>query len=156
MWENTVKPDRSQMAIRRMRFAWWLTKATETHSECVILYRFSMTTLAIRKRSSVPSQYIGCLVPSQYIRPLVPQQCRIADLITTLTGSIGKMKLGWLACPLTVLLQRRGTSTLICNVLCKLQSVVGLGLLTFCKELADRDVSEGFCVKGNEWLAGCL
>jgi hypothetical protein len=31
------KPDRPQMAIRRMRIACWITKATNAHSECVIL-----------------------------------------------------------------------------------------------------------------------
>jgi hypothetical protein len=31
--------------IRRMRFACWLTKATDTHSECVILIAFSMAAI---------------------------------------------------------------------------------------------------------------
>jgi len=36
MWNNTVVPDRPQMAIWRMRFACWITKATCTHLEHVI------------------------------------------------------------------------------------------------------------------------
>ena len=36
-WENTVQPDRPQMTIWRMRVACWLTKATNTHSEYVII-----------------------------------------------------------------------------------------------------------------------
>jgi hypothetical protein len=36
MWENTVQPDRPQKTIQRMSFARWITKATYTHSECVI------------------------------------------------------------------------------------------------------------------------
>jgi hypothetical protein len=32
-----VQPDRPQMTIWRMRFACWITKATDTHSEYVIL-----------------------------------------------------------------------------------------------------------------------
>jgi len=34
MWKNMVQLDRPQMkTIRRMRFACWVTKATDTHSE---------------------------------------------------------------------------------------------------------------------------
>jgi hypothetical protein len=43
MWRNMVEPDRSQMIdniIWRMRFACWITKATDTHSEYVILIAF--------------------------------------------------------------------------------------------------------------------
>jgi hypothetical protein len=37
MWKNTVEPDRTQMTIWRMRIACWSPKATNTHSEYVIL-----------------------------------------------------------------------------------------------------------------------
>ena len=40
MLENRVESDRSQMTIRRMRFTCWITKATDTHSEHVILIAF--------------------------------------------------------------------------------------------------------------------
>ena len=33
IWESTVEPGRPQMTIRRMRNAWWLSKAINTHSE---------------------------------------------------------------------------------------------------------------------------
>jgi len=33
MWKNTVQPDRPHMTIRRMRNAWWITRATYIHSE---------------------------------------------------------------------------------------------------------------------------
>jgi hypothetical protein len=39
-WKNIVDPDRSQMTIRHMRFACWIPKATNTHSEYVILIDF--------------------------------------------------------------------------------------------------------------------
>ena len=32
-WKNIVQADRPQMIIWRMRSAWWITKATNTHSE---------------------------------------------------------------------------------------------------------------------------
>ena len=37
MWKNVVQPDRPRITIRHMRFASWITKATDTHSEYVIL-----------------------------------------------------------------------------------------------------------------------
>ena len=37
MWKNMVQPDRPQMTIWRMRIACWIPKATNTHSEYVIL-----------------------------------------------------------------------------------------------------------------------
>ena len=38
MWKIIVQPDRSQIKIwQRMRIACWIHKATNTHSECVIL-----------------------------------------------------------------------------------------------------------------------
>ena len=37
MWENTVERGRPQMAIWRMRSACWVPKATNTHSQYVIL-----------------------------------------------------------------------------------------------------------------------
>ena len=40
MWKNIVQPDRPQMTIWRMRITRWILKATQTHSECVILLFF--------------------------------------------------------------------------------------------------------------------
>jgi len=40
MWKNIVEPDRLQMTIRRMRFAYWLTKTTDTHSEYLTIIVF--------------------------------------------------------------------------------------------------------------------
>jgi len=42
MWKNTVQPGRSQMTIWRIRIASWITKATDTHSEYVILIAFPL------------------------------------------------------------------------------------------------------------------
>ena len=39
LWDN-VEPDRPQMTIWRMHIACWITKATNTHSECVIHVAF--------------------------------------------------------------------------------------------------------------------
>jgi len=37
VWKNTVKPDRPEMTIMRIRIACWITNATNTHSEYEIL-----------------------------------------------------------------------------------------------------------------------
>jgi hypothetical protein len=41
MWRNIVGPNRPQMTIWRMRAAFWITQATDTHSEYVKLIAFS-------------------------------------------------------------------------------------------------------------------
>ena len=42
MWKNMLEPDRSQMTIRRMRIAFWIPMATDTHSEDVIRIDFPL------------------------------------------------------------------------------------------------------------------
>jgi hypothetical protein len=51
MYKNTVEPERPQVAIWRMCTAYWITKATNTHSEYVILLAFSIATMDVRTRS---------------------------------------------------------------------------------------------------------
>ena len=40
MWKNIAERDRAQMSIWRMRIACWIAKATDTHSEYVIIIAF--------------------------------------------------------------------------------------------------------------------
>ena len=42
MWETLVEPDRPQMTIWCVRIACWITKATNTLSEYVILIDFPL------------------------------------------------------------------------------------------------------------------
>ena len=42
MWKNTVQRGRPQITIWRMRSAFWVPKATNTHSEYVILTAFPL------------------------------------------------------------------------------------------------------------------
>jgi hypothetical protein len=42
MWKNSVERCRPQMIIWRMRIKCWITKATHTHSEYVILTAFPL------------------------------------------------------------------------------------------------------------------
>jgi hypothetical protein len=40
IWENTVHPDRPQIAVRHMSFACWITKATDKNSGNVLIIAF--------------------------------------------------------------------------------------------------------------------
>ena len=53
MCNSTVSPDRPQTTIWRMRTECWIPKATNTHSEYVILIAFSNTTMVAQARHIV-------------------------------------------------------------------------------------------------------
>ena len=42
IWTNVVEPERPQMTIWHMSFPCWISKATNIHSEYVILIVFSL------------------------------------------------------------------------------------------------------------------
>jgi len=42
MWKNIVEPERPQMTIWHMRIACWMPKATNTHSQYVLLIAFPL------------------------------------------------------------------------------------------------------------------
>jgi len=65
LWKHTLQPVRPQMTIWLMRFACWITKATNTHSEYVILISFSRKKMNTRTRLGVIT-YIACLVNSSF------------------------------------------------------------------------------------------
>jgi hypothetical protein len=60
MWKNT-EPDRPQI-IRGTRFACWITKATDTHSEYVILLAFPRQQWLRERALMLHYTYIACLV----------------------------------------------------------------------------------------------
>jgi hypothetical protein len=55
MWKSIAQPDRQQITIQcgteKMRFARWITKTTNKHSEYIILIAFPRKPL-LRERSS--------------------------------------------------------------------------------------------------------
>jgi len=59
MWEDTVELDRTHVTVWRMNIQFWLTVATDTHSEYVILC-FSTATMVTRTHLSV-ILHIQCL-----------------------------------------------------------------------------------------------
>jgi len=60
-WKNIVQPGRQQTAIWRTRIACWITKATHTDSDYVILIPFPTATMVARTRLKVSHTYIACL-----------------------------------------------------------------------------------------------
>jgi hypothetical protein len=65
MWKNIVELDTPQMTIWHMRFTCWILKATNTHSECVVLVFFFY--LLLHERTPVLRYvYTTCLGPLLY------------------------------------------------------------------------------------------
>jgi len=62
MWKNMLQPYRSQMIIWRMRFASCIPKATNTHSEYVILIAFPLQQWLNESASMLRYTYIACLI----------------------------------------------------------------------------------------------
>jgi hypothetical protein len=62
VWNNTVEPEGPQMTICCMRMACWITKATNTHSEYVILIAFPLQQWLHERASILRYTRIACLV----------------------------------------------------------------------------------------------
>jgi hypothetical protein len=62
MWKNIVEPGRLQMTIWRMRIACWITKATNTRPEYVILIALPLQQWSHESASILRHTFIFCLV----------------------------------------------------------------------------------------------
>ena len=62
MWKNTVQSDGQHMTIWRLRTACWISKATKTYSEYVILIDFPPQQWFRERASLLSYTYIVCLV----------------------------------------------------------------------------------------------
>ena len=62
MWENIVEPAWLQMVIWRVRITCWILKATNTHSECVILIAFPLQQWWDERASMLRCTCVACLV----------------------------------------------------------------------------------------------
>ena len=65
MWTNIVQSSKPQMRVRRMRIACWIPKATNTHSDYVILIAFPVQQFLQERASMLHFAYIACLVQCQ-------------------------------------------------------------------------------------------
>jgi hypothetical protein len=78
LWDNVEKYGRARQftddnIIRRMRFACWITKATHTHSQYVILLFHSNNCYATRLRVTLHVRCLFCFflrLPTFYYRPV--------------------------------------------------------------------------------------
>jgi len=61
MWKNVVEPDGPQMAVWHMCIACWIPKATNTHSEDVMLIVFPLQQWLHERTSMSRCTYIACL-----------------------------------------------------------------------------------------------
>jgi hypothetical protein len=62
MWKNTVEQGRSQMSTWRMRIAYWICKATNKHTRCVIFTGFPLQQWLHKRASMFGYMYTACLV----------------------------------------------------------------------------------------------
>ena len=62
MPKNMIEPDMPQVTVRRMRFACWMIKATDTHSEYVILIGFPRQQWLRERVSMLRCTYTACLL----------------------------------------------------------------------------------------------
>jgi len=62
MVRNTVGRGRPPMTTSRMSFAYWINKATNTHSEYVILVAFPLQQWLHERASKLCYTYIACFV----------------------------------------------------------------------------------------------
>ena len=62
MWKNTEQPVRPRITIGRMRVACRITKATNTHSQYVILIAFPQQQWQHEHAPILRYTYIACLV----------------------------------------------------------------------------------------------
>ena len=92
MWKNIVEPERPQMTIWRMHFAFWIPKATNMHSEYVILIASPLQQWLHECVSVLCYTYNACLVKKYNDRQVksidikttgYPSQVFNIDLIST-------------------------------------------------------------------------
>jgi hypothetical protein len=66
MWKKYCRAGKAQMTIWCMRTACWITNATETHSECVILIAFPLQNWFHERASVLRYTYVACLVKYEH------------------------------------------------------------------------------------------
>jgi len=65
MWKNIVQPGMPRVTTWHMRVACWIPKATDTHSEYVIITAFPLQHWLQELASMLLYTYIACLVISK-------------------------------------------------------------------------------------------
>jgi hypothetical protein len=65
---GTARQATDDNKIRRMRFACWITKATDTHSEYVILTAFPWQQWLLERASMLRYTYFDCFILAGFTR----------------------------------------------------------------------------------------
>ena len=73
MWKNIVEPDRPQMTVWRMRFAWWIPKSTNIHSEYVIVMAFPLRQWLHERAPMLRYTCIACPVGKLILKRKTPE-----------------------------------------------------------------------------------
>ena len=60
-WKNSVQAYRQQMTVWRMRIACWISKATHTYSEYVVLIAYPLQQWLHERATLLRYTYIVCL-----------------------------------------------------------------------------------------------
>jgi hypothetical protein len=68
MWKNNTEREILKKTIWRMRISCWLSQATNTHSEFVVLNVFTLQQYLHEIASILPYKYIACLVYDSHIQ----------------------------------------------------------------------------------------
>jgi hypothetical protein len=68
MWKNNAERVRLQMTIWRLRISCWIPKATETHSEYVVLIVLPVQQWLLESVYMSLYKYIACLVYDSHIQ----------------------------------------------------------------------------------------
>ena len=100
MWENMVQPDRLQLTVWSTRIACWTPKATNTHSEYVMLIAFPLQQWLQERPSMLRYTCIGCLVwfTSPTLFPAlacISQRTQPASIIKINQNKISYMHVGF-------------------------------------------------------------
>jgi len=79
MWKNIVERGRPQIVIWRMRIACRIPKATNTHSECLVLTDFPLQQWSRERASTLRHTHIACIV-----FPLCPQILSVCNDVSSI------------------------------------------------------------------------
>ena len=81
MWKNMVERGRPRITIWCMRIACWIPKATNTHSEYVILTAFPLHLVSRKRLTYVTGTMPVLLVMAKYYAPCALQVWRTAEFM---------------------------------------------------------------------------
>ena len=78
MWKNAAEPDGSRMTVGRMHIACWIPKATDIHSQYVILIACPLEQWLHERASMLLYRDIACLAQNdKFHQSAVYKKCHV-------------------------------------------------------------------------------